>query len=303
MVKRARIYAILPNKSKMKFVVGELPIIGRSDYHIKVINDTYSKIDLSSIENYVVTLKKARKHKLSSIRTFCNDIRTCYRIALGESYNLDDHVRIEFKRLFDRITPVEGAGVSTRPLVTFEEFSSLITLGNRKYACMIRLLGFTAIRITESSLIRNKDIQDLHDGDSAVYIYGKGAKERTVPVPTDIITQIRDEWNSHDEPYLLSRFVGGNDPLNRRTLSWKIRQHSRRLIGRSTSPHDYRAFFGTNAYEESPEKLKEIMALMGIASVEVFMRHYKKLRPLRPQTEFEFLARAPGVTRGIRGAA
>lgn len=148
-------------------------------------------------------------------------------------------------------------------------------LGN-KYYCIILLLVDTAIRISELVSIKITDIDIQH---GFVIIFGKGQKQRLVPVSRIAMREIlryldrfRQSNGVNDSPYLFPDTYGGPITIN------CIQQYLRRLAQKAglgdikVTPHIFRHTAATNAAAQGTNAfiLKEIM---GHSSMQTTMRY------------------------------
>lgn len=281
---------------KDHLTVRYLPSLGgrRSDWHMRQLNAT-GPTDIYKIEQYVLSLKskltnRGRPYKLSAIKQGCVEIRASYLRALGPNF-YNPYVHDLVTRIFKRITP-KSVPHNPRKLISLEEFDLLTTRGTLKNRVYCELIGSTALRLAETASIRNAAIQpDTREpGYHLVYVNGKGTKERYVPIPTPLLNKIWSAWGSRNAEFLFQSKCGR--VMNTSLLAARVHRHSLNTIGRHTSPHDYRAFFATNAYLEEPTKVPEIMAIMGISTSDVFFKHYvRRLDGWMRQSNFRFLNR------------
>ncbi|MCB9639877.1 MAG: site-specific tyrosine recombinase XerD [Myxococcales bacterium] len=137
-------------------------------------------------------------------------------------------------------------------------------------AAMLETLYATGVRVSELCSLRLVDL-DLEVG--YVVVYGKGRKERIVPLGqvaqeriTRYLEEARDKiLKEHQSDYLFVTNRGG--ALTRQAFWKNIRQYARQAgIERPISPHKMRHSFATHLLEHGAD-LRAVQSLLGHADI------------------------------------
>ena len=144
----------------------------------------------------------------------------------------------------------------------------------RRDACMLALLYAAGLRVSELVALELKDV-DLARG--TVQVFGKGRKERTVPVHARMqrdlqayLTEVRPRFS----PACPCVFVGRRGLGLTRQYVWKLVKEAARQAGiaREVSPHTFRHSFATHLLEGGAD-LRAVQTLLGhadIAATEIY---------------------------------
>lgn len=161
--------------------------------------------------------------------------------------------------------------------LTVEEVSLLLQ-GNEKTLqdpldlrnrCMVGLLYATGIRVSELLAIRLEDIG--YQGES-IRIFGKGGKERLLPVHEVVLAEIQEytkglrlNLDKELSPYL---FLNYNGKQMSRQGFWKIIKKRAKLVGitKDISPHVLRHTFATHLIENGAN-LRLVQELLGHSAI------------------------------------
>lgn len=132
---------------------------------------------------------------------------------------------------------------------------------------VLEVLYATGIRVSE---LCGLDLTDVDDGRRVVRVFGKGAKERTVPygVPAQ---RALDDWRTHGRPRLTTQkeplFVGAKGGRLQQTVVRRIVAAAARATGLPhTSPHDLRHSAATHLLDGGAD-LRAVQDLLGHASL------------------------------------
>lgn len=161
--------------------------------------------------------------------------------------------------------------------LTVEEIDELlasVSIGDtpdvRRDQSMLELLYASGLRVTE---LVSLDIEDVDLEQGSVRCYGKGAKERVIPIHQNAVNVIR-EYLEDARPRMSNRRSGGSLFLNRRGERltrqgfWLIlKGHARRAgINKKITPHTLRHSFATHLLRGGAP-LRHVQELLGHASI------------------------------------
>jgi len=139
---------------------------------------------------------------------------------------------------------------------------------NTKERAIIELLYSAGIRVSE---LVNLDIKNLDLSQKSIKVFGKGSKERLVPINkkcADIINKYLKErnlialkYNSKNNLFL----ENNGKPITRQKV-YKIIKQQGELISKHISPHTMRHSFATHLLENGAD-LRVVQELLGHASI------------------------------------
>lgn len=233
---------------------------------------TLKEVEKENLENYIVYLKK-KGLEANSIARNISSVKTFYRFLIQEQIiKKDPTTDIESPKLWKRLPDV----------LTQQEVEKILSLpdirkqkGARDKA-MLELLYASGIRISELTDMKTNDV-NLETG--YIRCFGKGSKERIVPIGTlaieciknylqNIKNKITDKTKS---PYL---FCGRAGKKFSRIGLWKI-IHGYILKARlahKASPHTFRHTFATHLLARGAD-LRFVQAMLGhtnIATTQIY---------------------------------
>ena len=149
---------------------------------------------------------------------------------------------------------------------------SALTTSSLRLALIIRLAAELGLRSAEIASIAISDIQQSSGGWGTLTVHGKGQKDRTLPVPPDLMLMMTKQANGHKwlfpgncHGHLSPRWVG---KLAARSLpaEWTL--------------HTLRHRFATTAYANSQDIIA-IQEALGHESIETTQRYTKSATDIR----------------------
>ena len=155
-----------------------------------------------------------------------------------------------------------------------EEMEKLLALpdmdekSGRRDRCMLEMLYAAGLRVSE---LCNLSVADLDLQRGLVRIFGKGAKERLVPLH-DMIQALLDDylrsWRPLFSPGGNQLFVNRSGRALSRQYIWKMVKKYTLLAGirRAISPHTFRHSFATHLLEGGAD-LRAVLLLLGHADI------------------------------------
>lgn len=230
------------------------------DFCLFLKNKDISNITSNDIRNYINFISNNNKdktiaRKVVSIRTFFNylmkekkiDINPCEKIELPK-----------IKKTLPKILTEEEIN-------KLLDFNPNTALEYRNYA-MIHILYAAGLRVSE---LVNLTINDINFIDNYVRIYGKGKKERIVPIPTST-TEILDQYinnyrNSLLKGYLTDKvFISSyGKPITRQGFFKMLKKHAKKVgVNKDFSPHTLRHSFATELLEYGAD-LRSVGEMLG----------------------------------------
>jgi integrase/recombinase XerD len=124
------------------------------------------------------------------------------------------------------------------------------------YACGLRISEAVTLQVTAIDGING-----------IVRVIGKGNKERCVPLPQPVLTEMRRLWKTHRNRRWLCPTRDGTGPISRHTLWLTFRKAAREAgITKGVSPHSLRHSYATRLLEKGIDT-RVVQILLGHANI------------------------------------
>lgn len=224
------------------------------------------EIDHGDLREYVYQLKD-RGLAASTIRRAQSSLRSYFAFLLAEGVlESDPSERMESPRIGRRLPTVLSTGEVEALLESFDESSGHYW----RDRAIVELLYATGMRVSELVDLSRTDV-DLEEGFCTVF--GKGAKERIIPVGAPAIRalerylrQVRPELEAGEGAGVVFLNHWGR-PLSRMSI-WRIVKDcaERAGIEKKVSPHTLRHSFATHLLEGGAD-LAAVQELLGHADI------------------------------------
>jgi len=234
--------------------------------------DAVSRDDLTA---YVMELRDTRL-AMSSIERKVASVKSFHKFLVREGVT-DNHptARMPLPKVPDRLPEV----------ITVDEAEALLSQpfpqepsGLRDRAILETLYG-CGVRVSE---LTGLDLDDLALDEGFIRVYGKGRKERDVPVGGAALRALT-EYLAHGRPYLRQKkSAARNDPcavfvsvrgarLSRQTVFAIVRKYGGR-VGLQLHPHTLRHSFATHMLEGGADlrALQEMLGHSDISTTQVY---------------------------------
>ncbi len=222
-----------------------------------------SEITLLEIRKYFLYLINVKKTGREAIRNTRYAIRFYYVNCLGYTDYQLEFVNIKVNRKI----PV---------IISREEVRLLLSKVNiPDYRLCLELIYACGLRIGEAIRVNNCDI----DGDRKILTIrnGKGAKDRTVPIPETMLVKLRKHWKTHQNPNLLfpkrtSRTLKFDRATAIESIAIRTIQGAMKLalkesgINKRATPHTLRHCYATHLLEAGAH-IKAISQFLGHRSL------------------------------------
>jgi len=209
----------------------------------------------------------------SSIQRSLSSIRGYYGFLVSEGTLKEDPTELLEGPRHSRYLPT---------VLTVEEIMRLFNAidtekrGGVRDRAMFETLYATGMRVSELSSFTFEQI--LHD-DKMIRVFGKGAKERLVPIG-DIALDWIKEYNEVERPFLAKPdtdstvFLNVRGKLLTRMGIWKIIQKYILIAGinKKVSPHTFRHSFATHLLEGGADLriVQEMLGHVNIVTTEIY---------------------------------
>jgi len=225
--------------------------------------------DLLRYRHHMKTVQKLRpatiNHRLQALRWLC---RWAYRRGL-----LAEDLAKETLRSMKVPRRHRPLGLEQR------EAHALVRAAGRsgqglaaRNLALVQLLLQTGLRVGEATSLSVGDVRLRSRGGTVQVRYGKGEKEREVPLNASVRRALRAYLDSREgpssgEPLFLSRT---GERLSERSVQALVRELARRakITRLSVSPHTLRHTFALEYLRHNPGKLVELASLLGHDSLD-----------------------------------
>jgi integrase/recombinase XerD len=231
-------------------------------------------LDESQVRAHLLTLKMEHHYSASTMRTAVAAMRSFYGMHLGYDWKLFDLVRCPDT-------------VKLPTVLTRAEVGRLFSvIREPRFRTVFRLIYACGLRVSEAA---NLEVTDIKKDPCRLHLRTtKGNKERLVPVPEEMVDELRAFWRTHRHP----RFVfpgtgrgwregpGARERLGRAPEPMGVGsiQHCLRLalpvagLPEGTSPHTLRHSYATHLLEEGVS-IRLISAYLGHSSLETTVKY------------------------------
>lgn len=202
-----------------------------------------------------------------SIARFISTIRSFHQFALREKYVAKDPtVLIETPKYERRLPDV----LEVDEVIRLLETPDMSKNNGYRDRAMLELLYATGMRVTE---LINLKVEDVNLIMGFVRVFGKGNKERIVPLGETII-DILETYIETVRPQLLKKTVTDNlflnlhgKPLSRQAIWKMIKQNGVKAeIFKTLTPHTLRHSFATHLLENGAD-LRAVQEMLGHADI------------------------------------
>lgn len=168
-----------------------------------------------NVARYYLTYLNEKKYEATSVARKLSSLRSFYRFMIIEGYT-DVNIFTEVsapkkpKRLPEQVFPQEIEDM-------FQSIDTNTVIGRRNYALLEVLYG-TGIRVSELCGLRLKDI-DFYN--NTITVFGKGSKERMIPIYEGLIDTLKDYINYSREELLLKNKDENKGKIDKLFLNFK----------------------------------------------------------------------------------
>lgn len=228
--------------------------------------------DLSTYDlNSFIAYQFSNGRKASSILRRTSSIKNFYAFLKKDGYFEGDVPEVDPPKKESRLPNC----------LSIEEVEDLLNAPNMETPsgirdkAMLELMYACGLRVSELLSLQKKNINlNKH----IVTIYGKGAKERKVPLGdfaeeyvVKYLNEARDKLHGKDSPYLFLNRSG--EPISRIYFFKQIRKYAENVgIDKPISPHTLRHCFATHLLEGGAElrAVQEMLGHTNIATTQIY---------------------------------
>lgn len=250
---------------------------------LRFVNKDIESVEPDDISNFISFLKRNGMEVASTNRAL-SAIKTFYKFMI--------------KKKLIKVNPaaiVESGKMEKRlpKPVDYENIIKLINIAdNLRDKIIFELLYACGARRSE---LVNIKVSDINFHRKCVRLFGKGQKERIVPLYDGILNRIKELISTQNSKWLFpSVKVPGNHLSNRRLneiVSYWVSKAG--LDGMDITPHKFRHALATNLYERGAD-IRAIQDMLGHVSINT-TNLYTRVCVERNRAEYEKLFERVGV--------
>ena len=243
----------------------------------------WDSVQSSHFDAWLYQLGAERLSKQSQSRKFTS-IRSFSKFLLSERIIKNDFSELSYRPKLDKKLPITLEINEMTQLINVAKSDTIY--GLRDY-CIIELMYSAGLRVSELCFLK---IEHMNIEDGILRIFGKGSKERIVPLGKNAkraldayLVRSRPSFvnTNTDSTIFLSRMGKG---LSRKTIWYMIKRYSEKaLIKKSIKPHTMRHSFATHLLEGGAD-LRSIQDLLGHADIST-TQIYTNMQKARLQEE------------------
>lgn len=249
-------------------------------------------IDEMTKQAILTYLQAAREQGKSarSISRYISSIRSFHQFMLREKIATDDPtVHLELPKIAQKLPDV----LSIQEVITLIEAPDRLKAQGKRDFAMLELLYGTGMRVSE---LLDLNMEDLHLMMGFVRVFGKGGKERIIPLGhkaieacTIYIEEARPEFIRKQHSSVDALFVNMRGGRITRQGIWKIlKQYARQVnLKKELTPHILRHSFATHLIENGAD-LRAVQEMLGhsdISTTQIYT-HVSRSRLKEVYTQF-----------------
>ena len=213
-----------------------------------IITDTKSissSLDKNIILKFLAELKVKKKLDSNSLRLYVRAISSFLKFLDNESLAKQIKAPKVDKRL--------------PKFITYDELNILLeNAENYRDKLIIKFLFYTGVRVSELIKIKKNDII-FEEG--FVKVYGKGGKERIVPIPKGLLNELKDYINKINTENIF--------PLSSRQVERIIKNIAKKAgINKKVTPHVLRHSLATTLLSKGVD-IRYIQEILGHSSLNI----------------------------------
>ena len=253
-----------------KFTEWMVPMVG--------FDPETSLITTAHLKEYLAYLQEERRHRPATLSRTISTMRAFFKHCVRQEVIEASPAEPIFNPKTPKRLPVYLVESELQKLLEAPDPEDPKAV--RDYAILVTL-GFTGVRLQE---LVNLDIEDIEFERRTIKVFGKGAKERLIPineiVAQALITYLQCRLPGTERAVFLNRF---GRRLSGRSVEYIVEKYVRRagITKAKVSPHKLRHTFATLLHMKNVDLL-EIKSLLGhssITSTQIYTHtHSDKLR-------------------------
>ncbi|RDD52700.1 recombinase XerC [Nanoarchaeota archaeon NZ13-N] len=251
-IEEYKIWLDLQGKSKNTIKTYSIPIKKFLEFMIKQtenkeIDSTTLKetINKEIILKFLINVRKEKKLDLNSIRLYTRALSSFLKFMERE-----DLIKYLKAPKIDKKLP---------KYITFEEFQNILrVVKKRRDKLILLMLFYTGMRVSELVNLKKEDIM-LKEG--FIKVYGKGGKERIVPIPNFLIKELEEYLKEVKEEKIFN--------ISTRQIERLVKKYAEKAgIKKKVTPHVFRHSLATLLLTNGID-IRYIQEILGHSSLSI----------------------------------
>lgn len=246
------------------YTIGTLHQYRKKLYRIEDMLSTrdISLLSASSTDIYQLILHKLNHYAPSTIANYLSSLKMYYEYAILAEKRPNQPV---LSLMYPKIKKAKFRMMPTEDYEDFYEYINKKT--SLPYLVALDLLYYCGLRVTEAYNV--SPIGDIHNWEHGkyVHVYGKGAKNRSVPITHPRLLE--------SLAILTSAFDGSSSPVlgtTRATITYHLGEWEKKTDKPHYTPHDMRRAYAQHLMEETGD-INKVRELLGHDSINTTL-HY-----------------------------
>ncbi len=226
-------------------------------------NPSLDDLNRENINRYLIKLQEENNYKNTSLARKISSIKSFLTYLEEQEYIKDSPKKFIKSPKLPKKLPIYLVQSELKKLLSAPDKNTF--LGFRDYAILVTL-GLTGMRLSE---LVNLNIRDIDFNNRVIRVFGKGAKERLIPM-NEFLYKVLSEY-IEKRPYAETDavFISKNRKrLTGRLIEYMIKKYAliAGLPADKLTPHKLRHTFATLLYQKDID-LIEIQKLLGHSSI------------------------------------
>jgi len=252
----------------------------------------WTSVSLEHISSWVSTLTK-QGYAVASLARKLSALRMLAKYLLGEGSLKNDFTELLSNPKKGRFLP---HALSIEDIEKFLNAPDLTTALGKRDKAIFELMYGSGLRVSEVSSVLVNAV-DLDEGFAR--IFGKGAKERIIPVGSQAILAIRNYLHG-GRPFLIKEKSGGElflskrgTPISRKMIWVLVKDYTKRAgIQKNLTPHGLRHSFATHLLMGGADvrAVQEMLGHADVGTTQIYT-HIESQRLKDEHTNFHPLAK------------
>jgi len=220
------------------------------------------------IRRYIATLYK-KNHQKSTIGRKLAAIRAFFKYLLRQRLITENPAELVSTPKKDKNIPHHLSIDEVTTLVEAPQQQNLLSLRDR---AILELLYSSGVRVSELTAL---NVSEMNIDERLIRVYGKGGKERIIPVGSKAIKALKDYLYARNNPAVEAPLIlnASGTRLTSRSVARVIKKYAAKIIAmQKIPPHSLRHTFATHMLEGGAD-LRAIQELLGHASLSTTQKY------------------------------
>ena len=242
---------------------------------LKATGNGLTEDGLNAYKERLLERYKDGEIQAPTVKNYLSMVRSRIR-KISEEFNLDDFTRFRLEKALNNVKvnakDRDPAIDPEKDTLSPEEITKLIEESDdAAVPYFVAFLKNTGARISEMLDVRLSDIKNTKDH-AEIHLRGKGKRDRTVMVTKELVRSLKERFGG--KTWL---FEHSGKQYVRNSVTTRIRNQGRYLLGRNISAHKLRHTFATRMLEKTKD-LAAVSRYLGHSSTSITADIYTHTR-------------------------